>query len=118
MTRAKGRKRAKIAVQQYSKKDGTVVRAHLRLINPRFEPVYRNPCFSEGCVHANDPLVETLEYSYVVIDHDDAVGSCAYMNDLYAKEDKTELIAWLVEQHQMGLKEATEAANWTTEVRQ
>jgi hypothetical protein len=113
MARAKGRKQSKIQVREYTKKSGTEVRAHERQANLRFEPVYRNPYFSEGCIHADDPLVDELESSLVVIDHDQAVGNCEHMNDLYAKEDKTELIQWLVDNFQMKRKEATEAANWT-----
>lgn len=108
MTRAK----CKAQVRQYTKRNGTQVKAHERRINLRFEPIYRNPYYSEGCVHCDDPLVETLEYSGVVIGCDDAIDNCEHMNDLYAKEDKSELVQWLVDNHQMGLKEAAEGALW------
>lgn len=114
MTRAKGRQQTKlVAVKQYTKQSGTAVQSHARLVNPRFEPVYRNPYFSEGCIHGDDPLVETLECSTVVIDYDQAVDSCAAMNALYAAGDTEGLVKYLMDTHQMTRKDARNVADWS-----
>jgi hypothetical protein len=107
MTRAKRRKNAKVAVNQYTRKDGTQVREHERIVNPRFIVECGDPYCHVFPAVANDPLntSETCNFGWdmIVFDHDEAEEICEGLNSSMPEQ--------LVENLECTLDEA----RWTPE---